>query len=257
MPMPVLMGMYTPVAHQFLCLSLPPSHPLTLAAVIPSSTWHYPQRRLTQTMHPRSSTQSKSSMCISSKTTNPPCPAYLLFTSLPPGRRETPSVHWESRRRLDWIALSTAAVDLGPPSCSRSCTRTHALDPAPTVTSESGGNRAPRSRPAHPQGRGRHDDRRGQSPGWRPAPPGSGSAASLRRITVMRQAAAARSFSVPMVANAPGSAMAGLLGTGVWGIIRGDVVQWCVGLFYCMMVLARSLVWWGVDANACCVLTWS
>ncbi len=62
---------------------------------------------------------------------------------------------------------------------------------------------------------------------------------------------------MPMVANAPGSAMAGLLGTGVWGIIRGDVVQWCVGLFYCMMVLARSLVWWGVDANACCVLTWS
>src|SRR5258706_5761955 len=27
MPMPVLMGMYTPVLHQFLCLSLPPSHP--------------------------------------------------------------------------------------------------------------------------------------------------------------------------------------------------------------------------------------
>ena len=208
-------------------------------------------------MHPRSSTQPKSSMCISSKTTNSPCPAYLLFTSFPSGRRETPSAHWESRRRLDWIALSTAAVDLGPPNRSRSCTRTHALDPAPTVTSESGGNRAPRSRPAHPQGRGRHDDRRGQSPGWRPAPPGSGSAASLRRITVMRQAAAARSFSVPMVANAPGSAMAGLLGTGVWGIIRGDVVQWCVGLFYCMMVLARSLVWWGVDANAFCVLTWS
>src|SRR5258706_14533432 len=47
------------------------------------STWHYPQRRLTPTMHPRSSTQSKSSMCISSKTTNPPCPAYLLFAIAP------------------------------------------------------------------------------------------------------------------------------------------------------------------------------
>src|SRR5258706_8873202 len=109
--MPVLMGMYTPVFHQFLYLSLQPSHP---GCSSPSSTWHYPQRRLTQTMHPRSSTQSKSSMCISSKTTNPPCPAYLLFTSLPSGRRETPSAHWESRRRLDWMALSTAAVDLGP-----------------------------------------------------------------------------------------------------------------------------------------------
>src|SRR5258706_1478690 len=63
-----------------------------------------------------------------------------------------------------------------------------------------------------------------------PGPLGSGSATSLRRITVMRQAAAARSFSVPMVANAPGSAMAGLPGTGVLGMMRGGVfVQWCVG----------------------------